>query len=122
VTNSAPSTILTDTDLTYTITVTNKGPDTADLVTLTDGVPVETKFVSATPTSGSCENPAAGAASGNVICSVTSLADGASFAVNMKVKVIAKSGKTVTDTARVGSPVYDAVPGNNSAMATTTVN
>ena len=122
VTNSAPSTILTDTDLTYTITVTNKGPDTADLVTLTDGVPVGTKFVSATPTSGSCKNPAAGAASGNVICSVTSLADGASFAVNMKVKVIAKSGKTVTDTARVGSPVYDAVPGNNSAMATTTVN
>jgi hypothetical protein len=40
----------------------------------------------------------------------------------MIVDVTYKSGKTVTDTATVSSPVYDAVPANNSATATTTVN
>jgi hypothetical protein len=40
----------------------------------------------------------------------------------MKVKVIAQSGKTLTDKASVSSLVYDPVPANNSATATTTVN
>jgi hypothetical protein len=36
--------------------------------------------------------------------------------------VAAKSGKTVTDTASVGSLVFDANTTNNSATATTMVN
>jgi len=122
VTNSAPTTVLTGTHLTYTIAVTNNGPNAADVVTLTDSVPKGTTFVSAVTSAGSCKTPAAGAASGKVTCTVASLANGAGFAVSMVVKVTYKSGKTVTDTASVSSPVFDAATANNSAMATTAVN
>jgi uncharacterized repeat protein (TIGR01451 family) len=122
VTNSAPSTVLREADLTYTITVTNNGPNTAHAITLTDSVPKGTTFVKATMSSGSCKTPAVGAASGKVTCAAASLADGAAMTVSMTVKVTAKSGKTLTDTATVSSLVYDASTTNNSATATTTVN
>lgn len=122
VTNSGPATILSGTNLTYTIAVTNNGPNTADAITLTDSVPKGTTFVSATHTTGTCKTPAVGASSGKVTCTVTSLADAASFGVTMTVKVELKSGKTVTDTAGVSSPVYDGISTNNSATATTTIN
>jgi uncharacterized repeat protein (TIGR01451 family) len=122
VTNSAPSTVLRGKDLTYTINVQNNGPNTADVVTVTDDVPEGTTFVGATTTSGSCKTPAVGAASGKVTCSATSLADGGALTVSMTVRAVAESGKTLTDTATVSSLVYDAAPANNSATATTTVN
>jgi uncharacterized repeat protein (TIGR01451 family) len=122
VTDSAPSTVLRGTDLTYTIGVTNNGPNTADVVTLTDSVPAGTTFVSAATTAGSCTTPAVGATTGRVTCTVSSLADTAAFTVTMAVKVTAQSGKTLTDKASVSSLVYDPVGANNSATATTTVN
>jgi uncharacterized repeat protein (TIGR01451 family) len=122
VTGSAPSTVLTGTNLTYTINVQNNGPNTADAITLIDGVPAGTKFVSATPTTGSCTTPAVGAASGRVTCTVASLAGGAAFTLSMTVRVTAASGATVTDTASISSLVYDPVPSNNSATVSTTVN
>ena len=122
VTNGAPTTVLTGTHLTYTIVVTNNGPNTAHVVTLTDDLPKGTTFVYATPNAGSCKTPAMGAASGKVTCTVPSLANGSGFIVIMVVNVTYKSGKTVTDTASVGSPVFDPTTTNNSATATTTVN
>ncbi len=122
VTDGAPSSVLTGTDLTYTIVVTNNGPNTADVVTLTDSVPRGTKFVSAATSSGSCKTPAVGATSGKVTCTVGSLANGAAFTVSMVVDVTAPSGKTLTDTASVNSLVFDSITTNNSATATTRVN
>ncbi len=77
-------------------------------------------FVSAAATAGSCTKPKAGAASGKVTCTAPSLANGSGFTVSMVVKVTCKSGKTVADTASVGSLVFD--PTNNPATATTAVN
>jgi uncharacterized repeat protein (TIGR01451 family) len=121
VTNSAPPTVLQGSNLTYSIGVTNKGPNTAAEVILTDNLPLGTVFVSATTTSGSCTTPASGADSGQVLCTVPSLADGAAFTVSMTVKVKAGSGKTLSDTAIVNSPVYDPTPAHIYATATTTV-
>jgi hypothetical protein len=56
-----------------------------------------------------------------VTCMVTSLADGAGFSLKMIVDVKQKSG-TLTDTTTVSSLVFDADTGNNTAIATTTVN
>jgi len=121
VTNSAPTMILSRTDMAYVITVTNNGPDTADVVTLTDSIPEGTRFVSATTTAGTCRTPNGRAPGDAVTCTVSSLANGAAFAVTMIVKVTATSG-SVTDTATVSSVVYDAAPSNNTATAITTVN
>jgi uncharacterized repeat protein (TIGR01451 family) len=122
VTNTALPNIATGVPLTYTIVVANNGPDTAHKVTLTDGVPKGSKFVSAVTSDGSCKNPAVGAAAGKVTCTVPSLANGAGFTVTMVVDVAYKSGKTVTDTASVSSLVFDPTDTNNSAAATTMVN
>jgi uncharacterized repeat protein (TIGR01451 family) len=122
VTNSAPSTVLRGADLAYTITVTNNGPRTADVVTLADDVPGGTTFVSATTTSGSCTTPGVGATSGRVACTVSSLADTAAFTVSMTVRAVAQSGHVLRDTASVSSLVYDPATTNNSATASTTVN
>ncbi len=121
VTNSAPTTVLSGTHLTYTITVANNGPNPADVVTLTDSVPRGSTFVSAATSAGSCKTPAVGAASGKVTCTVSSLADAASFAVTMVVEVTDKSGQTLTDTATAGSLVFDANGANNTATANTKV-
>ncbi|MGA2132323.1 MAG: SBBP repeat-containing protein [Bryobacteraceae bacterium] len=122
VTDSAPSTVLTGTNLTYTIGVTNNGPNTADVITLTDTVPVGTSFVSATTTSGSCKTPTARDPHGTVTCTVSTLTNAASFGVSIVVKVTAASGATLTDTASVSSLVYDATTTNNTATTTTSVN
>jgi uncharacterized repeat protein (TIGR01451 family) len=122
VTNTALPNIATGAPLTYTIVVTNNGPDTAHQVTLTDSVPKGTKFVSAITSDGSCKKPAVGAAAGKVTCTVPSLANGAGFTVTMVVDVTYKSGKTVTDTASVSSLVFDPTDTNNSATVTTMVN
>jgi uncharacterized repeat protein (TIGR01451 family) len=122
VTNSAPSTVVRGADVTYTIAVTNNGPNTAYVVTLADNVPRGTTFVSATTTSGSCTTPAVGATSGRVACTVSSLADTVDFTVSMTVRAVAASGDVLSDTASVSSLVYDPATTNNSAAATTTVN
>jgi uncharacterized repeat protein (TIGR01451 family) len=120
--NSAPTTALTGTNLTYSIGVTNNGPNTAFEVTLADSVPRGTTFVSASTSAGACQTPAVGAASGRVTCTAPSLANAAGFAVSMVVKVTARSGNTLSDTASVSSLVLDPTAANNSATATTTVN
>lgn len=122
VTNGAPSTVTSGTNLTYTIVVENNGPNAADVVTLTDSVPKGTTFVSAMTNAGSCKAPAVGAASGRVTCTVPSLSSATGFTVSMTVNVTVKPGHKVTDAASVSSLVFDPTAANNTATATTTVN
>jgi uncharacterized repeat protein (TIGR01451 family) len=112
----SPDPVNNQSNITYTITVTNNGPSPAANVTVTDNVPAGTTFVSATPTQGTC--PQAG---GVVTCNIGMMASGANVTVTMLVMVTG-FGPTVTNTATVASSVTDPVAGNNSATATTTVN
>jgi uncharacterized repeat protein (TIGR01451 family) len=110
-------------DLTYTIVVTNNGPATALVVTLTDAVPANTTFRSvSTPGGWSCTTPAVGGA-GTVSCTLASLPSGQLSAVTLRVRVDAgaAAGSTIANTASVSSAVADPVSANNSASATTAV-
>jgi uncharacterized repeat protein (TIGR01451 family) len=110
-------------DLTYTIVVTNNGPATALVVTLTDAVPTNTTFRSvSTPGGWSCTTPAVGG-TGSVSCTLASLPSGQLSAATLRVRVDAgaTAGSTITNSASVSSTIVDPVPGNNSASATTTV-
>ena len=65
----APDPVVAGQNLTYTITVTNNGPDPAGTVSLTDTLPAGTTFVSlSTPGGWSCTTPAVGAG-GTISCS-----------------------------------------------------
>ncbi|MGH8010180.1 MAG: choice-of-anchor P family protein, partial [Candidatus Binatia bacterium] len=69
--SDSPDPVTVNTNLTYTLEVTNNGPDGADDVVVTDTLPAGVTFVSATPTQGSCSQMA-----GVVTCNLGDLVNG----------------------------------------------
>jgi uncharacterized repeat protein (TIGR01451 family) len=101
-------------NLTYTITVNNQGPDNASIATVTDPLPGGVTFVSATPSQGSCSN-----VSGTVACNLGAIASGSS--ANVTIVVTPTAGGVITNTATVAASAIDPSGGNNSASAVTRV-
>jgi uncharacterized repeat protein (TIGR01451 family) len=99
---------------TYTITVTNLGPDPATGVTVNSTTPAGTTFASLTTSQGSCITPAPGG-TGPMSCALGSLTPGGSVTITLVVNVIAASGSTLTYTTSVTSSSADPNPGNNTA-------
>jgi uncharacterized repeat protein (TIGR01451 family) len=102
----------------YALTVTNKGPDAAALVSLYDPLPGGMTFVSATASQGSCY----GGEWGVLQCDLGAIAAGASANVALVVKptVLAQVTNTVT-VYDSGYGDIDTDYGNNQASATITV-
>ncbi len=98
-------------NLTYTVVVTNNGPDTATGVTLTDPLPTGTTFASATPTQGSCSG------TGTVTCSLGSLANGAKATVTIVVQPTASGN--VSNTANVSDQQTDPQANNTATVVAT---
>jgi uncharacterized repeat protein (TIGR01451 family) len=107
-------------NLNYTMTVTNAGPNMASAVVMTDPLPNGTGFISATPSQGTCTTPQKNA-SGTVSCTLGSLASGASATVTIVVKVNVPGGSTLRNTASVSANTTDPNPNNNAATITTPV-
>ena len=99
--------------ITYTITVTNNGPDTAHDVEMVDVPPSAVILNSVTPSAGSCSG------STTITCDLGNLANGASATVTIVVTTTV-SGK-LTNTASVSSEETDTDPDNNSVAQQTTV-
>ncbi len=116
---ASPSPVTVGANLTYTITVTNAGPDTAASASLSDTLPAGTTFVSlSSPGGWSCTTPSVGS-SGTVSCSNPSFAPGSGvFTLIVKVG----TPGTVMNTATVASTTSDPNTGNNSGTATVTAN
>ena len=118
----SPDPVVAGTNLTWTITATNNGPDPAASAALSDTLPAGTTFVSlSSPGGWSCTTPAVGA-TGTVACSNASFAVGSAvFTLTAAVDPGVAGGATISNTATVSSTTADGTPGNNSATATTTV-
>jgi uncharacterized repeat protein (TIGR01451 family) len=124
--SDAPDPVIAGNNITYTINFVNNGPGTAQTVTMTDAVPANTTFVSATVTTGtgwSTSNPAVGG-TGNVVFSKASVpnAETAVFTIVVKVNSNTAQNQIITNSATAASTTSDPTPGNNTATATTTVN
>ena len=100
--------------LTYTLGVANAGPQDATGVTLTDTLPANVVFDSATPSQGTC-----GESSGRVTCALGTVANGGGASVEIKVRP--QEGGDITNQATVAADQGDPSPAGNSASATTTV-
>lgn len=118
----SPDPVNTGSNLTYTITVTNNGPDAATNASWTDTLPAGTTFAGIDDVSGwSCSAPEAGD-SGTVSCSNPSFAVGSSvFSLTVAVAPTVPAGSILSNTATVTSSTPDGNPDNNSGTATTTV-
>ncbi len=118
----SPDPVTAGTNLTYTITVSNAGPDVASTTSWSDTLPAGTTFVSLPAVAGwSCTTPAIGAG-GTVSCSNASFAVGSAvFTLTTAVASSVTAGTVLSNTATVTSATGDGNTGNNSATATTTV-
>jgi virginiamycin B lyase len=115
-------TVASGTQLAYTVTINNAGPDAAIGVTVNASVPVGATFASISGLGGpgSFSTPSIGSR-GSVIASYTSIQSGASVKFSFVVNVLAASGATLASTATVMSQVPDPNSANNTATATALV-
>src|SRR5688500_15676047 len=112
----SPDPVQVSSTLTYTINVSNAGPDPASAVKVVDTLPAGTTFVSSNGTDWNCVN-----VSGTVTCNRTggNLPPGPAPAITIVVTAPATTG-SITNSATVSSP-NDDTPANNTASAQTTV-
>src|SRR5207247_53034 len=112
VTKTGPGTATAGTDISYTITVKNLGPDSAAKPTMTDSVPTNTTFVSVAAAGWTCSHPGVGG-TGTVSCTrSTDMANGASDDIMLTVHVIsAPATCTIKNTASVSSSTSDPAGG-----------
>jgi uncharacterized repeat protein (TIGR01451 family) len=109
VSNATPN---VDDVITYTVTLTNHGPDAATGVSISEPIPTGLGFVSATTSAGTYD-------SGTGVWTVGTLHDGASAVLTVEVRV--NSATAQTNTASVShSDQFDPNTANNTASTTET--
>lgn len=111
---ATPSTGVANTDLVYTLGVTDNGPLTATGVVVTLPIPAGTQLFDVLTELGTYT------LSGNMLTfNIASISPG--FTTNITVTVIPTGAETVVATASVSGSRLDLVPNNNQATITTTV-
>ncbi|PKV51198.1 putative repeat protein (TIGR01451 family) [Aquimarina sp. MAR_2010_214] len=95
----------------FTLTATNKGPEDATGVKVTDNLPSGYTFVNATASTGTYTNSTG-------IWSIDNLSNGASVTLDITATVLATGN--YTNTATVAGEQADTTTGNNSATSTIT--
>ena len=121
--SATPTTPITGSSITYTITVTNSQNDPANDVVVTDPIPANTTFQSITaPADWTCSAPGIGG-TGQISCSTSSLASGATAVISLVVNIpcATPNGTMVSNTASVTSSTLDLDMSNNTRTVTTTV-
>jgi uncharacterized repeat protein (TIGR01451 family) len=113
--SDSPDPVVVGQPLTYTLTVTNNGPDATNSVVVTDTLPASVLFQSANASQGSCNHSA-----GTVTCNLGALLDQAVAVVT--IVVIPQEAGPVSNTAAVASDIDDPDPDDNSDQEDSTVN
>lgn len=111
ISTAAPDPVAVNSDLTYTITVSNNGPQSANNVVLSDTLPAGAQFISAS--SGCAYNV------GSVSCTLGTLANGGTILVSIVIRV--PNIGTANNAVSVSANTTDPTSANNTATSNTTV-
>ncbi|MEM7008812.1 MAG: DUF11 domain-containing protein, partial [Thermodesulfobacteriota bacterium] len=113
--SDSPDPVIAGNNLTYTLFVSNAGPNTATNVIVTDTLPAGVNFISATPDQGNCGGPVGGV----VTCNLGTLTEGAFTQV--RIRVTPQFPGTLLNVAQVAGDQHDPSLSNNISPQTTTV-
>ncbi len=102
-------------NMSYTLSVANAGPDDATGVTVVDTLPAGVTFQSASATQGNCSQ-----AAGIVTCLLGDIAGGAAATINIVLTSPVVTG-TITNSATVSSFEVDPLPADNTSTENTVV-
>ncbi len=120
---TGPATGNVNNSISYTITITNSGPDTATNASWSDTLPSSLLFISMSQDTGpamTCTSPDPGS-NGVVTCSIASLPVGsAQFTLTVLIASSTAAGSNIINTATATSSTLDPNGSNNSGMVTST--
>ncbi len=111
-----PDPVDVNSTLTYTLTVTNNGPDPATNVVVADTLPAGFTLISVTPSIGSCSD----IIPPSIQCELGTMNNDAVATITIVGNATAAG--TLTNSANVSSTTLDTTSGNNSDTEDTTVN
>ena len=117
---ASPGTIQAGDLLTYTLAVTNNGPDAANDVIVSDTVSSFSGTPTATASQGACSVPGSGGTR-NIVCNLGSLANGASANVTISLRPTAAGTRSNTGST-YATTIADPNYANNTSTATSIVN
>lgn len=119
VTKNGPPTVTAGNDVTYTVAINNAGPSDAVSVSLTDTLPANLTFVSATQTSGPTFNCTG---TSTITCTIATFAANSSATFDFVAHVASStpSGTSIANTATVTSATFDPSSPNTSTTTATT--
>jgi uncharacterized repeat protein (TIGR01451 family) len=122
---AGPASATRGTQVSYLITVSNAGPDTAHNVVLTNPIPSGASFLGVSTTKGTCTPPKKGAP---ITCAIGDLASGDGSTNSVSIKVTAKAGSNIVNIVSAnstangaGSATSDPDSSNNAMSLSTTV-
>ncbi len=120
--SDGPDPVVAGSQLAYTLSVENAGPNPAENASWGDALPPGTTFVSLAAAAGwACSTPPVGAA-GTVTCSIPTMAvSAASFTLTVAVDALVPAGTLLTNVATASSTTSDIDVADLTAAATTTV-
>lgn len=110
------STVPAGSNLTYTLTVANTGPNDTTNVIVTDVLPTMITLVSATPSQGAACNGTT-----TLTCNLGTVANGGNATLTIVVTIATDAVGTVTNSASVVSDLPDPNMANNTATVTATI-
>ena len=112
----SPDPVPSGNNVTYTVAVTNTGPDTAQNVVVTDNLPANVTLVSCDSTGGGV----CGGTAGIPTVTFASLANGASASITLVATVTSSTGggTTISNTATVTSDTFDPTTPNSVTQVT----
>ncbi|MEK6281680.1 MAG: Ig-like domain-containing protein [Acidobacteriota bacterium] len=120
--SDSPDGVVVGNDLTYTITVTNNGPQNATGVVFSNALSPQTEFLSVNSSQGNCSE-----VEGTVVCKLETIAAGSGAIVTILVNPVDGSvplpaqGTTISDTSFAKANETDPNTNNNLATENTTL-